>query len=278
MNYIVRRMKPEEISTAISWAEKEGWNPGLNDGDCFYNTDPNGFFVGEIEGKIIAVISAVRYRKNFGFTGFYIVKKEFRGLGYGLKIWEHGLHNLSGMISGLDGVIDQQTNYAKSGFQFAYRQIRFEGKEIIGKESHELKYIDEVPFTDLIEYDAQMFPSPRHEFLSCWITQPGSSAKIYLDKGRIAGYGVVRPCVKGFKIGPLFADNADIAEKLFLSFAEFVDGDEIYLDIPGINQPALEIAKKYNMKYVFETARMYHGGIPDIDVNRIFGVTTFELG
>lgn len=271
-------MKPEEMSLAVSWAEKEGWNPGLNDGDCFYNTDPNGFFVGELEGKIIAVKSAVRYRNNFGFMGFYIVKEKFRGLGYGLKIWQHAFHNLDGMISGMDGVVDQQPNYAKSGYKLAYKQLRFEGKDIAGKECSGLKYIDEVPFNDLIEYDAMMFPAPRHEFLSCWITQPGSLGKVVLDKDRIAGYGVIRPCVKGFKIGPLFADSSDIAEKLFLSFADFADGDEIYLDVPEINKPAMEMVKKYNMKYVFETARMYHGGTPQMDTGRIFGVTSFELG
>lgn len=278
MNYIVRTMKPEEMATAIAWAEKEGWNPGLNDGDCFYNTDPNGFFVGELEGKIIAVKSAVRYRKNFGFMGFYIVKEEFRGLGYGLKIWQHAFNSLKGMISGMDGVVDQQPNYMKAGYQFAYRQLRYEGKEIIGKDSTALKYIEDVPFNDLVDYDSQMFPSPRYEFLSCWITQPGSSARVYYDQDKIRGYGIVRPCVKGFKVGPLFADDPDIAERIFLALADFVDGEEIYLDVPEINKPALEMATKYKMSYVFETARMYNGGIPDMDVNRVFGVTTFELG
>ena len=29
---------------------------------------------------------------------------------------------------------------------------------------------------------------------------------------------------------------------------------------------------------VFETARMYRGSVPALPLNRIFGVTTFELG
>ena len=33
-----------------------------------------------------------------------------------------------------------------------------------------------------------------------------------------------------------------------------------------------------NMKIVFETARMYTGDPPNLPLDRIFGVTTFELG
>ena len=36
--------------------------------------------------------------------------------------------------------------------------------------------------------------------------------------------------------------------------------------------------QRYGLSPVFETARMYSGTFPDIDVGKIFGVTTFELG
>jgi hypothetical protein len=32
------------------------------------------------------------------------------------------------------------------------------------------------------------------------------------------------------------------------------------------------------MKPSFETARMYNRGEPDIDLSKVFGITTFELG
>ena len=277
MEYIIRAMKPEEMKTAISWAAEEGWNPGLNDGDCFYKTDPGGFFVGELNGEIIATKSAVRYPNNFGFMGFYIVKKEYRGKGYGLKIWRHGFNNLAGMTSGMDGVVDQQPNYKKSGYVFAYRQMRFEGKGISGMYKN-LKSLNEISFEDLVKYDSQMFPSERKVFLDMWVNQTGISFKASLKNGKLVGYGVIRPCVKGYKIGPLFADNEEVAENLFLGLCDFADGSEVYLDVPEINIHALNLIKKYKMNYVFETARMYHNGFPNMDVNKIFGVTTFELG
>ena len=42
LDYKIRVMSPEQIYLAIEWADTEGLNPGLNDGDCFYTTDPEG--------------------------------------------------------------------------------------------------------------------------------------------------------------------------------------------------------------------------------------------
>ena len=64
-NYQITRMTSDEISTAVQWARQEGWNLGLNDAECFYQTDPHGFFAGKLDDQIIAVGSAVVYDEHF---------------------------------------------------------------------------------------------------------------------------------------------------------------------------------------------------------------------
>jgi len=271
-------MKPEEMDLAVEMAAAEGWNPGIYDADCFYNSDPNGFFVGEHNNRIIAVKSAVRYGNEFGFMGFYIVAKEYRGGGYGLKIWKHAFNYLKDIVSGMDGVVEQQENYMKSGYRLAYRQNRFEGIGLEGRESEHIFDIEKIAFEKLFDYDSSIFPAKREKFLRCWIKQPESSTKVFERDGQIEGYGMIRKCRKGYKIGPLFAEDADIAENIFLSLLLHADGKEIYLDVPEINLKGNEMIKKYNMKYVFETARMYNNGFPNDNPEKVFGVTTFELG
>ncbi|MFA5019183.1 MAG: GNAT family N-acetyltransferase, partial [Methylobacter sp.] len=101
-NYKIRTMSRDEINVAIDWAASEGWNPGLYDADCFYTADPEGFLVGELNNEPVATISAVKYGETFGFIGFYIVKPDYRGQGYGIQIWNAGLERLSGRNVGLD--------------------------------------------------------------------------------------------------------------------------------------------------------------------------------
>ena len=84
----IRTMRPDEISMAVNWAAAEGWNPGLADDACFAAADPEGFFIGELEGAPAATVSCVNYGASFAFLGFYIVREDLRGRRHGLRIWK----------------------------------------------------------------------------------------------------------------------------------------------------------------------------------------------
>ncbi|MEO1509577.1 MAG: GNAT family N-acetyltransferase [Cyanobacteria bacterium J06633_23] len=268
-----------ELDVAIAWAAAEGWNPGLHDADCFYDTDPTGFLMGFLNNEPIASISAIKYGESFGFIGFYIVKPGFRGQGYGLAIWQAALDVLKGRNVGLDGVVAQQDNYIKSGFRLAHRNIRYAG---VGQgEAAESGCVPlaKVPTTALIEYDRRFFPEERSRFTQCWSTQPGSHGVGMLQEQTLVGYGVLRPSQDGYKIGPLFADTAAIAEQIFQALvAQVPVGSSFYLDVPEVNGAATALAKQYGMDYGFETARMYTQKDPKLPLDKIFGITTFELG
>ena len=280
-NYIIRNMTSNEVKDiAIRWAEEEGWNPGLNDSVAFYSTDPNGFFVGLFENIPIACISTVSYGNNFGFLGFYIVKKEFRGKGYGLKIWNRALEYLANHNIILDGVVAQQDNYIKSGFKLAYRNIRYEGIAVDGFDNT----TSVVPyskhyFEKLVKYDSNLFQASRTSFLESWVKLNDAQTFVSLENDTMNGYATIRKCKVGYKIGPLFADNNNVANSLFISANQFAGiGSIIYLDTPEVNLNSVNLAEIYGMKKVFETARMYTKEQPNINLSNIYGVTTFELG
>jgi hypothetical protein len=52
----------------------------------------------------------------------------------------------------------------------------------------------------------------------------------------------------------------------------------LFLDAPENNPAAMKFVQEHGMKEVFGCARMYLGPAPDLAHERIFGVTTFELG
>jgi len=286
--YGIRKMTKYEVPIALKWAEIVGWNPGVNDAECFYAADPNGFLLGEHEGDMIGSISVVKYGQDFGFLGLYIVRPEFRGRGYGLRLWKAGIDYLAERNIGLDGVVAQQENYKKSGFRLAYRNIRYEGGGIgtghgntfcrQAPEKGEIVELSSVSFNDVALYDRKFFPAPRDRFLECWINQPGRHAFGLLAEGRLAGYSVMRPCRNGFKIGPLFADTIVFAEALLDAVCKRASGQAVFLDVPEANPAAVALAESHGMRKVFETARMYTKSEPEISLERTFGVTTFELG
>src|SRR3954463_6835611 len=123
-----RAMAPDEIAVAADWAAAEGWNPGRADAACFATVDAEGFFIGELDGAAAATISCVNYDDRFAFLGFYIVRRDLRGRGYGLRIWNAAVEHAGDRIIGLDGVVAQQDNYKKSGFRLAYPNVRYGGR------------------------------------------------------------------------------------------------------------------------------------------------------
>jgi len=279
-DYSVRVMRPEEMPMLLDWAATEGWNPGLYDGPCFHATDPDGFLLGLLDGEPAATISVVKYGADFGFLGCYIVKPGLRGRGLGWRIWQAGMATLGGRNVGLDGVVAQQENYRKSGFSLAWRNIRHEG---FGGgapvDDARIVPLATLPFTAVQEYDRALVPADRSAFLHCWIRQPGSTALAFVQAGMVRGYGVLRPCRIGFKIGPLFADGPEVAGSLFVALKASAGAqDRIYLDTPETNPQAVALASRHGMNVVFETARMYTGPVPPLPVARMFGVTSFELG
>ena len=279
-NFHIRTMTRQEVDIAVEWAANEGWNPGLNDSDCYYAADPRGFLLGVLGDEPVATISVVGYGDTFGFLGFYIVKPEYRGRGFGIQIWNAGIKRLEGRAIGLDGVVAQQHNYEKAGFKPAYRNIRYQGKGE-GRASDDTGLIDlaSLPFETIAAYDRPLFPADRTRFLEAWIAQPDCCALGIVSGGALSGYGVMRRCRSGYKIGPLFADHADLAERLFQAFVGTAEpGAPVFLDVPEVNGLAVELAERHGMHVVFETARMYAGQAPHMLLERQFGVTSFEIG
>jgi GNAT superfamily N-acetyltransferase len=274
---VIRNMNEKEVGLALDWAAAEGWNPGLNDAECFYAADPNGFFLGELAGEPVGCVSAVAYDSAFAFLGLYLVAPQHRGRGFGRKLWDAAMAYLNGLNVGLDGVLAQQANYCKSGFALAYRNIRYRG---MGGGSEPGGSIDlsSAPFEEIARYDATVFPAPRTNFLRRWIEQPHGAALGLMRNGRLIGYGVLRPCREGFKIGPLFAGNPQAADTLFRGLACRASGQPIFLDALEANPAALALAQRHGMQPVFETARMYTKGPPAAPIAECYGVTTFELG
>ena len=266
----------------VSMAAAEGWNPGLADDGPFWAADPRGWWCGELDGEPASCISTVAYEgahgPDFGFVGFYIVRPDLRGRGLGRRTWDAAMPYLDGCLVGLDGVIEQVPAYERSGFAPAYvsRRNRCVGGGAIPPG---LTPLAGVPFDEVAALDASCFPAGREAFLRAWLDMPGVAGLARVRGGVLEGFGVLRHCREGFKIGPLLALDPATAELLLDGLlAVATTGASVFLDTPGRNAAALDLVAARGMDTVFETMRMYRGPEPALPLERLFGVCTFELG
>lgn len=279
MNTEFRILDIDGVRTAAEWARREGWNPGLEDATAFAAMDPEGFLGLYAGGDLAATISLVSYGA-FGFLGFYICRPDLRGKGLGLALWNHSITHKACATIGLDGVTAQQDNYRKSGFVLAHENIRYGGpkpEELAAAAGLHPLSASDAPEIEAFEQRHRFFPAPRQPFLAKWLGQHKGLA--LRAGGAITGYGVIRPCHEGYKIGPLFAEGPEDARVILAGLlAGLPEGAVFFLDVPATNPQAVALAKSFKLEPKFETARMYRGPAPDLNMGQTFGITTFELG
>lgn len=277
--YRIRNLSRTELELAIDWAAAEGWNPGLHDAGLFYLGDSEGFFAGEIDGRIVAVGSAVCYDNSYAFCGLYIVAPEFRGKGLGLALTKARLEYCGNRNVGIDGVLENVEIYRRVGYRPFHLNRRFQTEaQFRDFDSKSIQPISDAHIADILIYDRLCFPADREAFLRAWIGQPHGRALVYCLGNQVRGFAIRRKCRLGYKVGPLFADNLEIARELFIALQADIQGETLFLDVPENNPAALKLTSEFSMQEVFTTMRMYRNSLPDVQHDKVYGITTFELG
>jgi ribosomal protein S18 acetylase RimI-like enzyme len=276
----IRKASREEIGLLLDWAAAEGWNPGIEDASPFWAADPDGYWLTEEAGEPVAAISLVGFGTDYAFLGFYLVRPDLRGKGYGWALWQEAMASAGSRLVGLDGVVAQQDNYRKSGFERAHANRRYSGRVSVRKPSDErLVAVSPIHVPQIVAYDAALNPAARERFLGDWLkTTETRRSMALMRNGTVRGYGTIRECRSGFKIGPLFSDSDTGADLLFRALVADVGGGEVSLDVPVPNDAAKALCTRHDLAPIFETARMYRGPVPDLPLSRIYGITSFELG
>jgi hypothetical protein len=272
----IRTMTLQEVALAADWAAAEGGNPGWADAQCFAAIDPEGFLVGECEGEPASTIAVVNYDDRFAFLGFCRVRPDLRGRGFGMQTWQAGIAHAGARTVGLSAAA-LQDKIAKAGFAVAHGITRYRGVAVALRAPSGTRPLSQVPLDLIDQDDATVFPAARGRLLRAWVAAEGHAGQALIRGGRLAGWGVIRPCRRGRTIGPLMADDRATAEAVFAALVGAGHG-EVYVDVPQPNREAAALAAAHGLSPVSETARMYSGPVRPMALHRLFGVMSPELG
>jgi len=266
------------LETALDWAAAEGWNPGVDDATPFLAADAGGFLGAFVDGVLAVTVSLVRYDDTFAFGGFYIAAPGHRGQGIARALSRVALGRAAGCVVGLDAVLEQESTYARDGFVTAHGTTRYTGTSACGP-APSVVSIDarSLGVEVLAEYERPLFPAPRAPFLAAWLAMPSAVSRAVVEDGVLRGWGLRRRCRSGHKVGPLFADSSDVADALWRELVHGIDGP-VSIDVPDPNPGGRALVDRHGLVPVFSTRRMYRGAAPVLDLDRVFGVTTLELG
>ena len=279
---VITPMSLKEASLMIKQVINEGWNPGIHDAVTFHAINAEGLLCSHLDDKPIGFSSVMVYDQYFAFFGLYLVYEQFRGRGYGMEMTRRRLEIAGKRCIGLDGVVENVNNYSRIGFRPSYRNLRYslcrENAPHPRNFDLSITPLANIPRHQLCSFDYRYFPACRGKFLDIWCHQPGAIALCALNDGDIEGYIVVRPCIVGSKVGPLFAQSEEVARELLAAAAEISPCWPFYLDIPEPNFRAVALASELKMEFISETMRMHIGTPHSTDLTGVFAVTNLETG
>ncbi|HBA84791.1 MAG TPA: GNAT family N-acetyltransferase [Verrucomicrobia bacterium] len=280
MGITIRKVREQDRETLFSWVAALGWNPGIKDGECLMATDPDGMFLAEQDGRPVGCATGIAYDAAFGFVGALVVDPALRGKGHSvnLQLYRRISEYMGARNVGMDTMPSSRKFFARTGNISTYRHLRYEGPIAGPRPSNSIVPLSEIPFADICAYDAACFPVRRERFLRLWLDAYSAGGFASLRHDRLAGFGLVRPALRGFRIGPLLADDATVAEELLQAMGTLSGQASVALDVPEANAASVALAKRLGLDYAFDTVRMYSRAVPELPLDRIFGIASYEFG
>ena len=293
----------EDVNFVMEWVKKrrDGAYIGKADMELFYATEPQGFYIGELDGDKVSHISIVKYGENeICVIGHYYVKPEHQKRGYGLQIWNYTWSKVAKncKVIYLTCPKDSESMYRKYGFETAWfdYMCKFTSKNAISlplpQECSSLIFASyrNADFDSLLAYDTSVFGYPRRSFLKKLVTVQEFVGWVASNKSsEIVGYCTLRKSVDEscWLLSPWYANDTFIAQALLNKAADFAlsqpGGESSCLSIvvPEVNEDAIHLVKSL-CPVEKGYPRMYVGSVPrDIQENckrRIFGISSPSIG
>lgn len=264
----------------LEWARSERWDIGLDDVSRFFNTDEQGFFVGYVNDVPVSSVSIVNFSDSYTHLGHYLAASEYRGQGWGHRVWKAAIPHAGERTIGLDGMPTQEKNYSISGFETHYRTLRLIGavnKRFTRPEG--IEQVSETNLEEVIAYDTACTGISRGRFLANWFQGEQRTGFLTRSAQGVTGLVGVRRSDDGYRMGPFYADDAESVDTLFAAaMAEVPEGVQVTVDAPESDNAFMKLANSHGLKEVFYTFRMYRGAAPVGQPDKVMAISSLELG
>lgn len=232
-------MQSTDFIQINQWCINEGWNIGIYDSDIYYKIDPTGHFVAKTTNNI-ASLSLIKHSPYFFTLGPFIVHKWYRKLGIGEAILNATIANMehdhpkAGTI--LFSVPEQIERYKRIGFIPCINIERWYVKSIEPTHiKNECRAITRQLVPYINQYYQQHHIVSREILLNELLLKPEINGLVFIENNIIKGFGFIRRCIRGFRIGALIADTPVIAKELINELLVFAHSEPAFIDVPSSN-------------------------------------------
>ncbi len=280
MSVEIVQLRVEDVPKCQRLSDEAGWNQNENDWAFIIGQgSAYGIWRGD---DLIATAAIVPYGSAFGWICMVLVAARERRQGLASRLLRHCIDELAArnMVAGLDATPAGREVYLRLGFTDIYPLTRFECDAIVRpNDAHtaasvpslkgsslpvEIRRIDLDLLPAIFRYDLAIFGEDRHEFLSTLARRQPALANVALQDGRVVGFVMGRDGRRWTHIGPLIADEAEIAIRLLEAATAEIAGPAL-IDVPDHHPQVQEWLRQRGFVVQRGYSRMLRGRTSPID-------------
>lgn len=280
----LRRLTPDDIPAALRLSEEPGWNQVAADW-LWMITHGDAFGCATTDGRLVASGLTVRFGGPFAWISMILVTAEFRRRGLATRLMQScvdALHRQN-LVPALDASPEGRQVYLPLGFRDVYRTTRLFAAQAPKDEARApagvaIAAIGEADMTAVAAYDRASAGTDRGELLRHLFTRNPHAAAVARRGDRICGHVLVRDGRRCAQIGPLVADDAEVALALLQRSLAAVSGP-VCLDVGDHHSQMRDWLADCGFIAVTPFIRMVEGRPePFDDPRRVFVIAGPELG
>jgi GNAT superfamily N-acetyltransferase len=256
----IRRMTIDDLGLGIKLSGQAGWNQTEADWRRFIELEPEGCFVGELNGRSVGTTTTCVFRKT-AWIAMVLVGVNARHKGVGTTLLKHSIEYLKSRrvkTIRLDATSFGQPIYEKLGFEADYCLARFEGIASASKECSAAVEATPAMSGDLLEFDKRMTGRERVKLLSRLFEEFPRETRVVLRADKIEGFVTMRPGANAIRIGPCTA-TPNAGPALLSDALNRCAGEPVLIDVPLDNVEAVKVAKSGGLTIKRTLTRMSRG-------------------
>jgi GNAT superfamily N-acetyltransferase len=250
----IRLFTSNDVSMALELCRAAGWNQLYQDWSRLIEYEPQGCFAAEVQGKLVGTATTTRYGRDMAWIGMMLVHQDLRRRGIATRLVNACLDHLRARrvrCIKLDATPAGRPVYERLGFRAQWSFHRW-ACDTMNKDAHST-CVAAAGFagSTYADLDHLAFGADR----SAWLERLAEGSDLCL---RPQGFGMLRSGCLASYLGPLTAENHDVAGEIVADLLRR-SARGVFWDIPQPNANAVALAESLGFKPVRDLTRMWAG-------------------
>lgn len=229
----IRLLFESDIPSAMGLKEAAGWNQTEADWRRLLRLEPKGCF-GAIKDARLVGTTTTTIHGELAWIGMVLVEPQHRRQGIAAKLMNAALDYLKDKVETikLDATALGQPVYEKFGFRAESVVERWSGTASARRETQSSPLMDGDIVRDVLNMDRVAFNADRARLIRALIDEACVSPVLMrAADGALSGYALARSGTSKTYVGPVVANDPQVAEILMDRTLTALAGRDVYVDL-----------------------------------------------